>query len=253
MNEEKYPVLAHRCGAIEVSKTIQENSIEAMKYCMTQPHIDGVEFDTRRTKDMGLVITHGSHIDLTHWYSAMSMEKIKSIKKEIATLKEFLDLAVPNKLIDVEIKRSFFKVPEFLDEYYKLVCNYPHLNIVTTSFSAPVINYLRKKDEHLALGIIFDKKYSMNIRHIKNVGTVVIKSNMLNGIYGKLLKSKLEKDVFSKKKNLIVWDIQTEQNFITFHHNIQSQKSNEVLDKVYICTNYPKEIQKAKKKILKRQ
>lgn len=253
MNKEKYPVLAHRCGAIEISKTIQENSIEAMKYCMTQPHIDGVEFDVRRTKDMGLVITHGSYIDLTHWYSAMKIEKIKSIKKEIATLKEFLDLAVPNKFIDVEIKRSFFKIPEFLDAYYKLICHYPHLNIVTTSFSAPVINYLRKKDNKLALGIIFDKKYSMNIRHIKNVGTVVIKGNMVKGIYGKLLKSKLEKEVFSKKKNLIVWDIQTKQDFKTFHTNIQSDISSKVLDKIYICTNYPKVIQDEKEKILKRQ
>lgn len=125
--------IAHRCND---NHSYKENSLEAIKYCLEQNYIDGIEIDLSITKDNKLILYHD------YFYKGKFIKNI-SFKafKQVNTFSQIKKILPKDKLILIDIK-SFHNEEEIVKQIKKEIPN--QNNIYLCSMNSKILNKLKK-------------------------------------------------------------------------------------------------------------
>lgn len=126
---------------------IKENSIEAIKSALKNPHYVGFECDIRTTLDKHFVINHNPIIK-NDLISKKTLKELQN-KYHLSTLEEILSIK-SDKIFLLEIK----EVDLDIDSFLKIILKYPSKKIYIMSFHNSIIKKLIKKDRSYKLGVL---------------------------------------------------------------------------------------------------
>lgn len=170
-----YKLISHR--GIK-TKSIKENSYDAIKNALLSDKYCGVEFDLRSTKDNELIIYH----DPIYKGKLISNTLYNELPKYVPKLQDILKIK-SNKTFLIEIKNinnNYNKLINILNK---------HLNkkIYVMSFSNKIIKKLDVQNRNYKLGIL---NYVLNTTdYTINLDFIVILNKLLNEEVIKKLKS----------------------------------------------------------------
>ena len=157
-------LIAHR--GID-NHNFKENTIDAFLYSLGKDYINGIEMDTRLTKDKKVVIFHNPVINL----KLINQLTLKQLKKEgkkdnilIPTLEEALSKLNTTKKIIIELKIEDTKENILIKEVLKIIKKYPNLDIYLDSFDDSTVSKLNKV--YKKTGLLISKLINHN--KIKN-------------------------------------------------------------------------------------
>jgi len=217
----KYKIIAHR-GINH--KTYGENTYLSLKKALYQSNIEGIEFDIRLTKDNKIVICHDSNITRVSNGNVIIEHKTlkelkqynfgKKIYQTIPTLDKILDIN-SNKLFLIEIKTNHNE-KIFANILYKYLINYKDKNIYIMSFNKKVLNYLKKIDNTLNIGIIYLFKRNIKLKY----NFYCINHNFIT--------KKLKDKILNKHKQLFLWTINSNNDI----KNLKNKLTN--LNNIYL-------------------
>ena len=213
-------LIAHR--ALD-SYLYNENTKEAIEYCLNRKYIKGVEIDVRLTKDNKLVLIHDSLINRTsNGYGFVKNMTLKELKRynfgtkdkrsKISTLEEVIKIVPNNKILLIEIK-CFVDEINFVNIFYKKIKKYIKNNIYVMSFNKKEIEVLKQKDYKIKCGLL------------------QIKENSISGDFDFIAISSYYVDktkVFNK--NLFIWGITSIKQY---------EKLVKKYNNAYFIVNYP--------------
>ena len=192
-------IISHRGNDLHKFK---ENTKEAIISTLNNDYISGVELDVRMTKDKKIVLSHSlfyqEHIIKLTKYKEMSLDLLKNVLKGIKC----------KKIIIIEIKDNDLKVIPVL---YKVIKNYPNLNIYLHSFHYDILKVWKEKYPKYKVGII--KFGIMDMDKIDDFDFISLyyKSN------------------YQSKKEVFYWTVNNLKDFTR-------QKVNIITDKPYLFT-----------------
>ena len=167
-------LIAHRGKTNE--KDIPNTRVTILK-ALSLPYISGIECDVRLTKDYKVVVIHDPMIDfVSNGSGIVKYMTLKELKKyqfgdsknpeKILELKELLKKTTSlKKLIIIELKgeKDNYKLVE---EVNYIIKKYPNSNIIVVSFWKKLLDYLKKINPSISLGLLIG--YSLNQNHIYN-------------------------------------------------------------------------------------
>lgn len=231
-------ILAHR-GA---SGTAPENTISSFKKALADG-CDGFEFDVQQTQDGKLVVFHDWTLERTtngkgklKDYTLSELKKLdagswfsnKFVGETIPTLEEVLDIIPDDKLVNIELKEEYSAERETEKKLLEIIKNYPKKNIVVSSFSHNLLRNLKKLDDTVKIGLLFESSLVNLDKYIESLDFDIFSlhpsKNFLKESDIKLLKSK---DI-----EINVWTVNTKEDY-----NFLKKMGVDA-----IITNYPKEI-----------
>lgn len=165
--------IAHRG---KVSKEDTPNSKFSLLKALSLPYVSGIECDVRLTKDHKVVVIHDPIIDFVSNGSGivkyMTFEELKKFefgdihhKETILSLEELLACIHTEKLILIELKGEE-KDKRLVEEVYKVIQKYQHLDIIIISFWYSLLQQMRKIDKKVKIGLLIG--YFLNQKHIYN-------------------------------------------------------------------------------------
>lgn len=141
-----------------------ENNLECLKQVLNYDYIYGIEVDVRQTKDFKLILSHNSYIRKNlNFYNINKLTlkelkyKLKGENFKINTLKELLSNISTNKIILLDIKDKIK-----INNLYKIIKKYEHLNIYICSFNYEFVYLLKKTYPNLKVGLIIGYKMNEN-------------------------------------------------------------------------------------------
>lgn len=164
-------LISHRGNDIGIR--YPENSKEAIYEVLKRDYIAGVEFDVRMTRDKKIVVSHDNNIALSsNGNGLISNMKLKKLEKynfgtlthpcKIATLNDILVDFDSDKMLLIEIKDEGKNYKRVANEVYKIIKNYPHLNIYICSFNNKLIQYFKNKYPKIRTGLLVGVKRNLN-------------------------------------------------------------------------------------------
>lgn len=193
-------LIAHRAND---NHHFSENSKEAIKYCLNQEYIDGVEIDVRITKDKQLVLIHNPTIDfISNGHGIVKYMTLEELRKyrygkanaSITTLEEVLKI-FNDKILLIELKEIGNDYITLIETAVELINKYPYLNIYVSSFNFELLSYLKANYPHIKCGLIIG--YGLNLLKVNNnFDFYVIQYHLLE-----LLEHKKETFIFSMPKS----------------------------------------------------
>lgn len=154
-------LIAHRA---KDNHSFFENTKEAIKYCLNQDYIDGIEIDVRITKDKKIVVIHNMLVDLVSNGSGLVKHKtLKELqnysfgkKYRISTLEEVLQIMNHKKLL-IEIKEEGNDYDYFIRIINTLIKKYSKLDILVCSFNYNVLRDLSKLNKKIKCALIVNQ------------------------------------------------------------------------------------------------
>lgn len=189
-----------------------DNTIEAFQSAI-DAGFSMIELDIRKTKDNHIIIHHDDNVN-SHLISQTSLTQLQSLKPNLPTLTQVLELFKTQTTFDIEFKEAGY-------EAYALQTILQHLTykqFIITSFNFQLLTTLRRTDPNVQLGYIVD------ITDLTNTKLSTIKNNL--SIH-KTFKAKINaiianSDLFflnfinrANKHNLdiYVWNVTTQEDY----------------------------------------
>lgn len=222
-------LIAHRGNN---NHKFQENTLDGVLSCLEKDYIKGIEIDVQLTKDGKLVINHDYTIHrVSDGYGIIRNMNYNDLKKynfgnkykssTILTLNEMLKRIKTNKIIIIDIKSYFIDYKLIADNVLKVVNKYKRLNIILSSASNKLTDYLLTKKTHCEIGnsvpVVTTKK-NIDIMYKRY-------SNLF--INYKFFKS------FKTNKLLFFWTINKKEFFQTKYNQI-TPNMYFITDKAYL-------------------
>ena len=216
------------------SKNTKENTLGAIKLGDLNSNIHGVEIDVRLTKDGRVVVIHDEDIDRTSngkgLVREMSLERLKRFnfgsflkRTTISTLEDVLEGFSQNTLLIIELKEELDKKILLVTRVLEITSKYPNLNIWFKSFSKEIISYLKEKTNR-PVGALVNKN------HLDNLNLDMD----FYSISKKIINKEIIMDKINKNKPIMVWTINTKEDFVLLQNNIENYINN-----VYIISDNP--------------
>ena len=157
-------LIAHRGGVFGTN--FSENSLEAFSQAITKG-TKGLECDLRKSKDGEIVIVHDPTIINGMEVINLNFKEIREIVPHICKAIDLLELvsqeAPSSYVVNLEIKEY-----DLYKDVFKLVTQFPQLNIFITSFLHSEIEHLQNliiQQKHISLGLLFES-YPLNMKEI---------------------------------------------------------------------------------------
>lgn len=162
------------------SEKYPENTMIAFKKAI-EGNFDGVETDVHLTKDNRLVLIHDEKINRTsngkgyvkdYTYEQLCQfnfnYRFKGIEAKIPLLEELLDYCVGKDIVlNIEIKTDKIQYPNIEKMTYEMVKEKGLLDkVMFSSFHLDSLLRLRKLDETLYLGYLYENDYEVNKKKV---------------------------------------------------------------------------------------
>lgn len=188
-------LIAHRA---KDNHNYNENTLEAIEYCLSKEYIDGVEIDVRLTKDKQLVLNHNmtlydeSILIKNKTLKELKKYKIGKTKQSINTLDEVLKKIKTDKKIIIELKEENL----FDDSIIKIIKKYikKYKNLYICSFRYDLMIKINSKNckRGLIIGYLLNRNKNtidFDFLSYQYGEKIEIKENQELMIWGKINKN----------------------------------------------------------------
>lgn len=228
-------ILGHR-GA---SGLAPENTLSAFKKAFAFG-VDGLEFDVQQCKSGEIVVFHDWTLERTTNgkgnLKEFTLDELKKLDagswfsdefagERIPTLKEVLDICPKGSLINIELKEENSVERGTEKKVADIIKEYPHLNIVVSSFSHNLLKNFKEYAPATKIGLLFEANIYNIEKYIENLGFEIFSVHP-----GKSFLSKETVDILKNiGKDINVWTVNT----------VEDKEKMERFGVTSIITNFP--------------